>query len=47
MIDAVEISPFQRARLEAKTGYSVRKNSSLAGHPARSDGTGGRYRVIS
>jgi hypothetical protein len=34
MIDVVEIIPFQRARLEAKTGWTVRKNSSLADHPA-------------
>jgi hypothetical protein len=30
MIRSPEIIPFQRALLEAKTGYSVRKNRSLA-----------------
>jgi hypothetical protein len=34
MIAAVKIIPFQRARLEAKTGWTVRKNSSLTDHPA-------------
>jgi hypothetical protein len=34
MFDAAEISPFQRAPLEAKTGCSERKNSSLRDHAA-------------
>jgi hypothetical protein len=34
MIDSAEIIPFQRAPIEANTGCSVRKNSSLPDHPA-------------
>jgi hypothetical protein len=34
MIDSAEIIPFQRAPLEAKTGCTVRKNSSLSRLPA-------------
>jgi hypothetical protein len=47
MIDAVEIIPFQRARLEAKSGWTVRKNSSLCDHSARSGGRDRRQRLVS
>jgi hypothetical protein len=46
VIDAAEIIPFQRAPLEAKTGCTVRKNSSLTDHAARSDGKDRRSPVV-